>query len=134
MSDNRRDKELKQRLNFYREEEHENKGQKETQEKGGATSNPRGIWSLAFRGQSTYTSRTPLSNACDFHIFQEKDQVSPGQGSDDYSATLSHRPEAPAPPDKGKPPLCENLFTPKGQASQPMLSSTGKLPPEALSI
>lgn len=33
MSDNREDKELKQRLNFYREEEHENKGQKETQER-----------------------------------------------------------------------------------------------------
>ena len=38
MSDNRENKELKQRLNFYREEEHENKGQKETQERKEAPS------------------------------------------------------------------------------------------------
>ncbi|OWK08748.1 hypothetical protein Celaphus_00015301 [Cervus elaphus hippelaphus] len=91
VSDNHENKELKQRLNFsYCEEEHENKGQKEIQERKEAP------------------SQTPEKSG-------GIEKVSPDQGlmtPVPHSLTCT---ETPAPPDEGKPPLCENLFTPKGQ-------------------
>ncbi|KAB0349080.1 hypothetical protein FD754_013937, partial [Muntiacus muntjak] len=104
VSDNHENKEQKQRLNFsYCEEEHENKGQKEIQERKEAPK------------ANLIPPELPLSNACSFNIFQGIDKVSPDQG---LMTPVPHSltcPETPAPPDEGNPPLCENLFTPKGQ-------------------
>ncbi|KAM9076995.1 wee1-like protein kinase 2 [Megaptera novaeangliae] len=133
MGDNDEDKELKQKLSFSScEEEHENEGQKEAQESKEAqsqTPEKSGVQDSGCVREAELTPlRTPLSNVSDLNTFQEKDQASPGQG---LRTPVSHsltRPETPAPPDKGKPPRCESPFTPKGQVSQPVISSTGKLP------
>uniref|UniRef100_A0A8C9C754 Wee1-like protein kinase n=1 Tax=Phocoena sinus TaxID=42100 RepID=A0A8C9C754_PHOSS len=133
MGDNDEDRELKQKLNFSScEEEHENEGQKEAQEskepRSRTPEKPGAQDSGSVQAVELTPVRTPLSDLRDLNTFQEKGQVSPGQG---LRTPVSHsltRPETPAPPDKGKPPRCESPFTPKGQVSQPEISSTGKLP------
>lgn len=118
MGDNDEDKELKQKLNFSScEEEHENEGQKETQESTEPQSQtpekPGAQDSGSFQAAELTPVRTPLSDVRDLNTFQEKGQASPGQG---LRTPVSHslaRPETPAPPDKGKPPRCESPFTPK---------------------
>ncbi|XP_044802908.2 wee1-like protein kinase 2 isoform X3 [Bubalus bubalis] len=128
MGDNDENKELKQKLNFSCcEEDHENEGQKEAQEtKEAQTQTPE-----TPRGQDSEAKltppRTPLGNECDLSALHERDQESPGQG---LGTPVSHslaRPETPpVPPDKSRPSHCESPFTPKGQVSQSMISSTGK--------
>lgn len=80
MSDNRENKELKQRLNFCCEEMHENKGQTETQERKEAPSQTPGESGVYYSEAKLIPPELPLSNACDFNIFQGKDHVSPDQG------------------------------------------------------
>ncbi|DAA30207.1 wee1-like protein kinase 2 [Bos taurus] len=128
MGDHNENKELKQKLNFSCcEEEHENKGQEEAQESEEAqTQTPERP-----RGQDSEVKltppRTPLGNEYDLSALYERDQASPDQG---LRTPVSHslaRPETPpAPPDKSGPSHCESPFTPKGQVSQSMISSTGK--------
>uniref|UniRef100_A0A8B9XY45 Wee1-like protein kinase 2 n=1 Tax=Bos mutus grunniens TaxID=30521 RepID=A0A8B9XY45_BOSMU len=128
MGDHNENKELKQKLNFSCcEEEHENKGQEEAQESEEAqTQTPERP-----RGQDSEVKltppRTPLGNEYDLSALYERDQASPDQG---LRTPVSHslaRPETPpAPPDKSRPSHCESPFTPKGQVSQSMISSTGK--------
>ncbi|KAI4543422.1 hypothetical protein MG293_006216 [Ovis ammon polii] len=128
MGDNDEHKELKQKLNFSCcEEDHENKGQKEAQESEEAQSptpeRPRGQDSEA----KLTPPRMPLSNECDLSALRERDPASPGQGLRTPVAHSLARPETPpAPPDKSGLSHCESPFTPKGQVSQSMISSTGK--------
>nr|KAF6470565.1 WEE2 oocyte meiosis inhibiting kinase [Molossus molossus] len=72
--------------------------------------------------------RTPLARVRERHTSPEKHGVSPEPV---VRTLVSESPKCPATPD---PPSdrsklhCESPFTPKGQPSQPALSSTGKLP------
>ena len=88
---------------------------------------PQGNLEFTIQRQSLYLQNSPLVMHVTSIYFREKTTWVQIRVWRLQCHTLTH-PEAPAPPDKGKPPLCENLFTPKGQVSQPMLSSTGKLP------
>ncbi|XP_010988149.3 wee1-like protein kinase 2 [Camelus dromedarius] len=128
MGDNSDNQEPKQKLNFSCcEEEQENQGQKEAQESEGAQSQTPERPQVQDSDTKVTPPRTPSSHVCDLNTPREKHE-SPDQG---LRTPVSHsrtRPETPAPPDKSKPPPCESPFTPKGQVSQPVISSTGKLP------
>ncbi|XP_057586582.1 wee1-like protein kinase 2 [Hippopotamus amphibius kiboko] len=126
MGDNDENKELKQKLYFSScEQEREQKEAPGSKEARSQT--PEKLGAQGSEAKLT-PPRTPLSKVRDLNTSQEKDQASPDQG---LRTPVSHsltRPQTPAPPDKGKPPRCEKTFTPRGQVSQPVISSTGKIP------
>ncbi|XP_006777150.1 PREDICTED: wee1-like protein kinase 2 [Myotis davidii] len=130
MDDNSINKELKQKLNFSCfEEESENKEQKEAPEGWEAqTLTPE--QSESKDSEAPFTPpRIPLRDAHGLHTFQEKAKVSPEPGFGTLVSEPPKCPTTPAQPDDGSKLLyCESPVTPKGQPSQSMISSTGKLP------
>ncbi|XP_070281167.1 wee1-like protein kinase 2 [Myotis yumanensis] len=129
MDDNSINRELKQKLNFCCEEESENKEQKEAPEGWEAqTLTPE--QSESKDSEAPFTPpRIPLRDARGLHTFQEKAKVSPEPG---FGTLVSEPPKCPTTPaqpdDRSKLLYCQSPVTPKGQPSQSMISSTGKLP------
>ncbi|XP_036905202.1 wee1-like protein kinase 2 [Sturnira hondurensis] len=122
-------KELKQKLNFSGcEDEDENRERQEGPEGREAQSRTPEKSEAPDSEAKIIPPRTPLSEVGEL-ILQEKDQVSPESVLRTPVSEPRTCPSTPTQPgDRGKLRHCESPFTPKGQLSQPMVSSTGKLP------
>ncbi|KAM5303163.1 wee1-like protein kinase 2 [Glossophaga mutica] len=129
MDDNSINKELKQKLNFSGCEDESKSGEQQEDPEGREAQSCTPEKSEAPDSKAKFIPpRTPLSEVREL-VLQDKDELSPEPVPRTPVSEALTSPATPAWADERRKPLhCESPFTPKGQLSQPVISSTGKLP------